>query len=140
MKRCEFPTVKQYSSEQAQHASMKVVDIRHEQAGVIERYKNQVLFNVNDQCMRLAVFDEAYRWHCHPDSDELFLVVDGQLHIDFEDGHSVKLTEWQSLVVSMGTVHRTRAAGRTVNVTFEKQSACTVFVDAPDSCSSALVS
>lgn len=79
--------------------------------------------------MRLSVFDGEYRWHHHPDSDELFLVVEGELQIDFEGGAQVTLREWQSIVVPAGSVHRTRAIGRTVNVTYEKQGAETVFVE-----------
>jgi mannose-6-phosphate isomerase-like protein (cupin superfamily) len=79
----------------------------------------------------MSVFEGEYRWHHHPDSDELFLVVAGELQIDFESGAQVTLTEWQSVVVPAGTVHRTRAIGRTVNVTCEKQGAQTVFVEPP---------
>jgi mannose-6-phosphate isomerase-like protein (cupin superfamily) len=81
--------------------------------------------------MRLAVFEGEYRWHHHPDSDELFLVVAGELQIEFEGGAKATLTEWQSVVVPAGTVHRTRAIGRTVNVTYEKQGAQTVFAEPP---------
>nr|WP_255682224.1 cupin domain-containing protein [Luteimonas sp. BDR2-5] len=79
--------------------------------------------------MRLSVFEGEYRWHFHPDTDELFLVMAGELHIEFEGGTEATLREWQCMVVPAGTVHRTRAVGRTVNVTFEKQGAETVFVD-----------
>lgn len=115
----------------ARYPAMTVVDIRLMEAAVTDSYKNQVLFNINKECMRLAVFEGEYRWHHHPDSDELFLVVAGELQIDFESGEQVTLTEWQSLVVPAGSVHRTRALGRTVNVTFEKQGAQTVFVELP---------
>jgi mannose-6-phosphate isomerase-like protein (cupin superfamily) len=111
---------------------MTVVDIRSEQAAVTDSYRNQVLFDINGDCMRLAVFEGEYRWHLHPDSDECFLVVAGDLRIDFEDAASVTLGEWQGIVVPAGTVHRTRAVGRTVNVTFEKRNARTVFVDRTD--------
>ena len=110
---------------------MTVVDIRSKQAGITDSYKNQVLFNINKECMRLSVFEGEYRWHYHPDSDELFLVVAGELQIDFEGGARVTLTEWQSIVVPAGSVHRTHAIGRTVNITFEKQGAQTVFVESP---------
>ena len=126
-----FPTAQEYSSERARYPAMTVVDLRAEQAAVTESYKNQVLLNINQECLRLAVFEGEYRWHQHPDSDELFLVATGKLQIEFEDGMQTTLAEWQSLVVPAGTVHRTRAIGRTVNVTFEKQGAQTVFVDAP---------
>jgi hypothetical protein len=41
--------------------------------------------------LRLTVFDEVFRWHQHPTTDELFLVVDGMLAIDFSDGSEVRL-------------------------------------------------
>jgi len=129
----DFPSADEYSSEQAHHPAMTVVDIGSEQAAVTAPYMNQVLFDVNEDCLRLAVFEGEYRWHQHPDSDELFLVVAGELRIDVENGDQVTLTEWQSIVVPKGTVHRTRAVGRTVNVTFEKRSARTVFVEPPSS-------
>lgn len=126
-----FPTAEEYSSERARYPAMTVVDIRSEQADITDSYKNQVLFNVNNECMRLSVFEGEYRWHHHPDSDELFVVVAGELQIDFESGGQVTLSEWQSVVVPAGTVHRTRAIGRTVNVTYEKRGAQTVFVEPP---------
>lgn len=129
MSQSGFPSSDEYSTETAQHPAITVVDIRAEQAGVAGSYRNQVLLDINDDCMRLSVFEGEYRWHLHPDSDELFLVVAGKLQIDFRGGAQATLTEWQCLVVPAGTVHRTRAIGRTVNVTYERQAARTVFVD-----------
>jgi mannose-6-phosphate isomerase-like protein (cupin superfamily) len=126
----EFPGAAEYSAETARHPALTVVDIRAEQSRVTDAYRNQVLFNVNADCMRLSVFEGQYRWHHHPDSDELFLVVAGQLEIEFEGGSQVTLTEWQSIVVPAGTVHRTRAIGCTVNITCEMQNARTVFLEA----------
>lgn len=125
----KFPTAEEYESQKARHPGMTVVDIRKEQADVIDSYKNQVLLDINRDCMRLSVFEGEYRWHFHPDSDELFLVVSGELQIEFETGDPVTLSEWQCLVVPAGTAHRTRAIGRTANITYEKQGTKTVFVD-----------
>lgn len=125
----EFPTAHEYSSERANFPAMTVVDIRSEQAAITDSYKNQVLLDVNKDCIRLSVFEGQYRWHHHPDSDELFLIVAGKLQIEFEGGALATLTEWQSIVVPAGTVHRTCAIGRTVNVTYEKQGSQTVFVE-----------
>ena len=124
-----FPSAQEYSIETARHPPLAVVDLRAEQAAVTESYRNQVLLDVDTHCLRLAVFEGEYRWHQHPDADELFLVVAGTLEIDLADGHRVELREWQSVVIPAGTVHRTRAVGRTVNVTFEKSGAETVFVE-----------
>jgi mannose-6-phosphate isomerase-like protein (cupin superfamily) len=125
----EFPNAEQYAAETARFPGRAIVDIRAEAAAVTEAYRNQVLFDVNGDCLRMSVFEGEYRWHQHPDSDELFLVVAGELEIDFDDGGRARLQPWQALVVPAGTVHRTRAIGRTVNATFERQGARTVFVE-----------
>jgi len=128
----QFPSAQEYSAQTAHYPALAIVDIRAEQAAVTEPYRNQVLLDVNADCMRLAVFEGEYRWHKHPDSDELFLVVAGTLQIDLADGDRLELTEWQSVVIPAGTVHRTRAIGRTVNLTCEKRRAQTVFVESVD--------
>jgi len=125
-----FPSADEYTAQKARYPDSTVVDIQACQQAVSEQYRNDVLSNVNDECLRLAVFEGEYRWHCHPDSDELFLVATGKLQIDLADSGTVELTEWQYLVVPAGMLHRTRAIGRTVNVTFERQHARTVFADA----------
>ncbi len=125
----QFPSAQEYSAQTARYPALTVVDIRVEQAAIAESYSNQVLVEVNIDCMRLAVFEGEYRWHQHPDSDELFLVVAGTLQIDLAGGDRLELTEWQSVVIPAGTVHRTRAIGRTVNLTCEKNGAKTVFVE-----------
>ena len=127
--RSQFPSAQEYSAQTARYPALAVVDVRAEQAAVTESYSNQVLVDVNTDCMRLAVFEGEYRWHHHPDSDELFLVVSGTLQIDLAGGNRIELTEWQSVVIPAGTVHRTRAIGRTVNITYEKNGAQTVFVE-----------
>jgi mannose-6-phosphate isomerase-like protein (cupin superfamily) len=127
-----FPSADEYSSERAQHPALRVVDVRAEAAAVTESYRNQVLLDVDDECVRLAVFEGEYRWHRHPDSDELFVVVEGTLEIDLQDRTKLVLHAWQMAVVPAGVVHRTRALGRTVNLTCEKRSARTEFVDDPD--------
>jgi len=124
-----FPSADDYSAEKARHPPLTVVDIRAEQAAVTEAYRNQVLLDVNSDCLRLAVFEGEYRWHHHPESDELFVVVAGTLQIDLADGRRLELGEWQSVVIPAGTVHRTRAVGRTVNLTYEQRAARTEFVE-----------
>src|SRR5260370_37425608 len=66
---------------------------------------------------------EAYHWHCHPDSDESFLVLEGGLFIDFDD-RTVELLPGQIITVNRGVRHRTRPVGkRSVNLTFERAGA-----------------
>jgi mannose-6-phosphate isomerase-like protein (cupin superfamily) len=125
----KFPSAEAYSNEPIRHAPLELVDVEAEQHAVTADYCNMVLNRVNFSCLRLTVFHGDYRWHHHPTSDELFLVVAGLLEIDLADGHKLALGPWQAVVIPAGTVHRTRAVRRTVNLTFEALAAETVFVD-----------
>src|SRR3546814_8835429 len=86
-----FPTAAEYASGRARHGALAVVDLQAEQAAVTADYDNRVLLDVDDHCMRLAVFEGEYRWHQHPESDELFLVVAGTLAIDRSEEHTSEI-------------------------------------------------
>lgn len=125
----ETPTAAQYSDEPVKYPSLRVIDLAAESAAVTEDYRNQVLNRVNDACLRLAVFEGKYRWHVHPASDELFVVLEGAIIIELEDGGSIRVGPLQAATVPAGVVHRTIGVGRTVNLCFERLQAETVFLD-----------
>ena len=118
-----------YTNEPVRFGPLHVVDLAAEAAAVTEPYRNQVMSQVNGSCLHLAVFEGAYRWHHHPASDELFVVIEGELAIDLDDGTELRLGPWQAVTIPAGTVHRTRAIGRTVNLCVEEVAAETVFVE-----------
>jgi len=90
------------------------------------KYDNQLLASTNDHVIRIATMTEPYHWHFHPNSDETFLVIEGRLAIEFEDG-SLELHPGQLLTIPRGVRHRTRPiGGRSVNLTFEMAEAETV--------------
>lgn len=91
-------------------------------------YANFPVAEVNDHCVRVAVNRDAeYPWHSHPDSDELFVVLKGELTIEFKADAAVTLLPGDFFTVATGKVHRTIARGRTVNLCFESSNAKTVF-------------
>jgi len=94
---------------------------------IAQPYHNVSLATVNDHEIRMSVMTERFRWHRHPDSDGTFYGIDGELVIEFED-HEVVVSPGQFVTVPAGTLHRTRPAGaRSVNLTFERAGAETVF-------------
>jgi mannose-6-phosphate isomerase-like protein (cupin superfamily) len=104
-----------------------VIDPLKLSAEVTEKYRNVSLGEVNDHDVRLSVMTEQFRWHRHPDSDETFLGVDGELVIEFAD-HELVVAPGQLVTVPAGVLHRTRPAGkRSVNLTFERLDAETIF-------------
>jgi len=92
-----------------------------------QAYHNRRIASVNDHEIRMSVMTHGFPWHHHPDSDETFYAVDGDLIIEFDD-REVTLQPGQFLTVPKGVRHRTRPGGeRSVNLTFEKLGAETVF-------------
>jgi mannose-6-phosphate isomerase-like protein (cupin superfamily) len=91
---------------------LELIDIPAE-AAAHQPWFNQTLTSVNDAVVRLGVIDGDFHWHKHDDQDEFFLVLDGELLIDVENGETVTLAAHQGYTVPRGVVHRTRAPGRT---------------------------
>jgi mannose-6-phosphate isomerase-like protein (cupin superfamily) len=91
---------------------MALIDVARE-AAAHEPCLNQTLPTVNDSVVRLGVIEGEFHWHKHDDTDEFFLVLEGELLLDFEDRDSVSLKPHQGYTVPKGVVHRTRAPGRT---------------------------
>jgi mannose-6-phosphate isomerase-like protein (cupin superfamily) len=120
-----------YAAEPVRFPALQVVDLAAEAAAVTVPYRNMVISRVNASCLRLSVLNEVFAWHHHPTSDELFVVLEGCLAIDLADGSRLRLGPLQAVTVPAGTVHRTRALGRTVTACFEELAAETVFVDGP---------
>jgi mannose-6-phosphate isomerase-like protein (cupin superfamily) len=84
-----------------------------------EAYDNHPVATINDHVVRISTMTQPYHWHFHPNSDETFLVVEGGLVIEFEDGE-IQLAPGQMTTVPRGLRHRTRPLGsRSVNLIFE---------------------
>ena len=96
---------------------------------VDKTYDNFILENVNDHCLRIAVMQEEYRWHYHKNTDELFVVLEGELKIEIKDNDTVFLKPGEFIKIPSKTIHKTSAATRTVNLCFEKSADDTIFVD-----------
>lgn len=118
-------------SEPVLYAPLSVANLAAEGAASRLPYRNVVISPVNESCLRLSAFEGDYRWHFHPGSDELFVVVDGRLAIDLADGTTLMLGPWDTVTIPAGTLHRTRALPRAVNLCFEDLENETTFVDPP---------
>jgi len=92
-------------------------------------YDNFVLETVNNHCVRMAVMEGEYKWHYHDNTDELFVVLEGELKIEIKDQDTVFLKPGEFIKIPSKTIHKTSAVGRTVNLTFEKNADDTIFVE-----------
>ena len=71
-----------------------------------EQWSPRLAAELNGQAVKLAKLEGEFVWHHHDDADELFLVREGRLRIEFEDRDDVTLDEGELLVVPAGVEHR----------------------------------
>lgn len=78
-------------------------------AALGELWSPRVIAEVDEVYVKVARVEGEFDWHHHAGEDELFLVLDGRLRIDFEDG-AVELGPGELVVVPKGVRHRPVAA------------------------------
>ena len=70
-----------------------------------EQWSPKIVAQMNDYHIKLAKVQGEFVWHNHPETDEMFLVVNGKLDIHFRDG-IVSLNEGEMYVVPKGVEHK----------------------------------
>ena len=73
-----------------------------------EQWAPRIVARFNDSEVRLCKLEGEFHWHHHADTDEMFLVIEGELEIDFAD-RTERLGPGEMIVVPRGTEHRPRA-------------------------------
>lgn len=70
-----------------------------------EHWSPRVVAEMNDYQFKLAKLHGEFVWHAHADTDEVFIVLSGNLSIEFRD-RTVALTVGEMFVVPKGVEHR----------------------------------
>ena len=60
---------------------------------------------MNDYQFKLVKIQGEFVWHHHEDTDEVFIVIEGTMKIEFED-KTVELNEGDMYVVPKGVEHK----------------------------------
>ncbi|MCL4069405.1 cupin domain-containing protein [Pseudomonas sp. GX19020] len=72
---------------------------------ITDLWQPRVIAEMNDYQFKVVRIDGDFIWHNHPDTDETFIVLDGQLRIDFRDG-AVSIGPGEMFVVPKGVEHK----------------------------------
>ncbi|GLX16171.1 hypothetical protein Pstr01_44100 [Pseudomonas straminea] len=72
---------------------------------IAEQWSPRVVAEMNDYQFKVVRLQGDFIWHAHAETDEAFLVLDGQLRLDFRDG-SVTLGSGELYVVPRGVEHK----------------------------------
>jgi mannose-6-phosphate isomerase-like protein (cupin superfamily) len=83
-----------------------------------EIYSPRIVTRMNDYDVRIAHAMGEHVWHVHADTDEFFLVLDGQFDIALRDAGGaervVSLHEGDVYVVPKGTEHKPSSPGGSI--------------------------
>ncbi|MHC8388421.1 cupin domain-containing protein [Pseudomonas sp. MDT2-39-1] len=77
-------------------------------ARIDSHWSPRVIAEMNDYQFKVVKLLGDFIWHEHLDTDETFIVLEGQLRIDFRDGH-VLLNAGEMYVVPKGVEHKPSA-------------------------------
>ena len=78
----------------------------NEKFGLLSEYWSpRVVAEMNDYQFKVVKLKGDFVWHDHKDTDETFMVIDGNLRIDFREG-DVHIGAGEMFVVPKGVEHK----------------------------------
>jgi mannose-6-phosphate isomerase-like protein (cupin superfamily) len=88
--------------------SYQPINLRNKFALFDEQWQPKVIAEMNDYQFKIVKLKGDFIWHDHQDTDETFIVVEGELRIDFRDG-AVHVRAGEMFIVPKGVEHKTSA-------------------------------
>jgi mannose-6-phosphate isomerase-like protein (cupin superfamily) len=96
----------------------KVQPIAEAASRLEKPFTHIVVGQVDEYCAYLSRFEGSYLFHQHA-KDEMYLVLEGEICIDYPDGPSVTVKEGETLVVKAGEKHRSRSEKKALVLMFK---------------------
>jgi mannose-6-phosphate isomerase-like protein (cupin superfamily) len=81
------------------------INLRQKLTQFTEHWSPRIIAQMNNYHLKLAKVQGEFVWHDHPETDEVFIVVQGQLDILFRNG-KVSLDKGEMFVVPKGVEHK----------------------------------
>lgn len=87
---------------------IRVVNFADKLSLFAEQWQPKVVAELNDYQFKLVRVEGDFVWHSHEHTDEAFIVIEGELRIDFRD-RAVTLKPGEMCVVPRGVEHKPHA-------------------------------
>ena len=84
---------------------MSKINLREKLEKFSDHWSPKVIAEMNDYQFKLVKIKGEFVWHNHTDTDETFIVIEGEMKIEFED-KTVVLREGEMYVVPKGVEHK----------------------------------
>jgi mannose-6-phosphate isomerase-like protein (cupin superfamily) len=97
------------------------INIQNKFDKITDFWNPRIVGELNGQQIRLAKFKGEFIYHKHDDEDEMFLVYQGKIRIDFQT-HEIELNQGEFIVIPKGQIHRPIADEEAAVMLFVKDS------------------
>lgn len=84
---------------------MKKINFKSKFQTFEDHWSPKVIAEMNDYQFKLVKIKNDFVWHKHDDTDEVFIVFEGIIYIEFE-GETIEINEGEMIVVPRGTKHK----------------------------------
>jgi mannose-6-phosphate isomerase-like protein (cupin superfamily) len=84
---------------------MTKINLKEKLALFSDHWSPKVIAEMNDYQFKLVKIQGDFVWHHHDDTDEVFIVIEGTMNIEFEN-ETVELNEGDMYVVPKGVEHK----------------------------------
>jgi len=88
--------------------SIDVVNLTQKFSLISKQWDPKIIAQLNDYQVKIAKIQGEFVWHSHPETDEMFLVIDGKLTIHLRDG-DLQLEPGEMCVIPRGVEHKPAA-------------------------------
>ena len=84
---------------------MKKINFKSKFQKIDEHWSPKVIAEMNDYQFKLVKIERDFIWHQHDETDEVFIVIEGKIFIEFKD-EIVEISEGEMIVVPKGVKHK----------------------------------
>ena len=84
---------------------MVKINIKEKLSKFSDHWSPRIVAEMNDYQFKLVKIKGDFVWHNHDDTDEVFIVLEGEMMIEFKD-ETVELKEGEIFVVPKGVEHK----------------------------------
>jgi len=84
---------------------LKSINLQEKLTKFSDHWAPKIIAQMNDYYFKLVKFQDDFIWHKHPETDEVFVVIDGNLQIDLRD-KILTLTKGEMVVILKGVEHK----------------------------------
>jgi mannose-6-phosphate isomerase-like protein (cupin superfamily) len=86
----------------------QAIQLNNELSKISDYWSPKVIGELNDYQFKLIKIAGDFMWHSHEDTDKVFIVLEGEMLIDFRDGQ-VKVSKGEMFIVPKGVENKPSA-------------------------------